>query len=157
MSNLTYQRRIAAALLKCGIGRVWTNPMRTSDVEDAVTRSDVRVLINAKVIKKRAIQGISKGRTIKRKKSLKKGRRRGPGSRKGTTFARYPRKRRWIDTIRPIRRELKKMRAEGVIDRKIYRNMYRWSKGGMFKNVKHMEFYMTTNNLANEEDIKKLR
>ncbi len=157
MSNLSYQKRLAADLLKCGSGRVWVNPLRVSEVEDAVTRADVRILINAGVIRKKQDKGNSRRRINDRKKSIKKGRRRGHGSRKGSSYARYPRKRRWIDTIRPIRRRLEEMRDNDIIDKTTYRKVYRWSKGGMFKNVAHMEFYMKTNGLLDEKKLKKLR
>lgn len=156
MVDLRYQRRIAASLMKCGVNRVWIDPVRVVDVGDAITRTDIRVLINAGIIKKRPEVGISNARKKKRMAQKKKGRRRGHGSRKGKKYARYPRKRRWIDTIRPIRRRLRELRDTGIIDKRTYRRYYLWAKGGMFKNVKHMETHMISLGDVNEGDLKKL-
>ena len=46
------------------------------------------------------------------------------------------------NTIRPIRRELKQLRADGAIDNKTYRLYYRHSKGGLYRNKNHMLTHM---------------
>lgn len=107
------QRRIAAKVLKVGEGRVWIDPESISDVEEAITRADIRDLIEEGVIRKKPKRGVSRGRARIRalKKSL--GRRKGHGSRKGTQGARRSKKRQWIIRIRALRRRLKELRAEG--------------------------------------------
>lgn len=116
--NLSNQKRMAASILKCGINRVWMDPDRAEDATEAVTRNDIRGLINSGVIKALRKKGISKGRIRKRKMQKKKGRRKGIGSRGGTTYARLPKKRRWIQKIRPQRKMLKELRDKGEIDKK---------------------------------------
>jgi len=44
--NLGNQKRMAASILKCGINRVWMDPDRTEEATEAVTRNDIRGLIN---------------------------------------------------------------------------------------------------------------
>jgi large subunit ribosomal protein L19e len=157
MTDLRFQRRLAADLLGCGVERVWIDPNRISEVEEAVTRSDVRVLINLGAIKKKQVRGISSARRKKYLEQKKKGRRSGPGSRKGTKYARYPRKRRWIDTIRPIRRTLRVLRDEGYIDRSTYRKFYRRASGGMFRNVNHLLLHMKMEGVIDDEAIKAIQ
>jgi len=139
MANLAKQRRIAANVLKVGVDRVWIDPESIGDVEEAITRADIRDLIEEGVIKKKPKRGVSRGRARVRalKKSL--GRRKGHGSRKGTQGARRNRKRQWIIRIRALRRRLKELRAEGIIDKTMYRKLYNKAKGGEIKSVARLE------------------
>jgi len=136
--DLKNQKRMAAELMGCGKNRVWIDPNRIEDVADAITRADVRTAIDSGTIKAIPKKGISKSRTRYAHGQKSKGRRRGPGSRKGSAGARNPRKRRWIQIIRPIREELKQLRDNGRISRSVYREFYRKAKGGMFKNRNHL-------------------
>jgi large subunit ribosomal protein L19e len=142
MVDLRNQRRVAATLLKCGENRVWIDPLRVEEVAEAVTRQDIRSHIKTRAIRAKQKRGISSGRAKYIANQKKKGKRKGHGSRKGTKGARYPKKRRWINTIRPIRRKLKEYRANGQIDAKTYRRFYMHAKGGMFKNTSHLELQM---------------
>jgi len=136
--DLKNQKRMAAAILNCGETRVWIDPNRIEDVADAITRADIRTAIESGTIRALPKQGISRGRTRYRLAQRSKGRRRGPGSRKGTSGARTPTKRDWIQTIRPIRAELKGLRDNGKISRKVYREFYMKAKGGQFKSRKNL-------------------
>jgi large subunit ribosomal protein L19e len=136
--DLKNQRRMAAQILDCGENRVWIDPNRTEDLADAITRADIRTAIGSGTIKAMPKAGISKGRTRQNQAQKKKGRQRGPGSRKGKAGARTPTKRDWIQTIRPIRAELRGLRATGQIDKHVYREFYMKAKGGMFKSRTHV-------------------
>ena len=70
------------------------------------------------------------------------GKRKGHGSRKGSKYARFPKKRRWIQTIRPIRRSLRELRDGGNITSDTYRYYYRHASGGIFRSVGHMKSHM---------------
>ena len=124
MTDLRNQRRLAASLLKCGENRVWMDPDRLEEIAKAVSRRDVQILINGGAVISKQKQGISNGRKKYRQHQKEKGRRRGQGSRKGKTFARFPRKERWMRTIRPLRAYLKQLRDEKKIDPHLYRNYY---------------------------------
>ena len=154
--DLKNQKRMAAELLNCGVNRVWVDPdpdnMKT--VADAITRSDIRVMINWGLIKAKQKKGISSGRRKHLAAQKKKGRQRGPGSRKGAKYARTPKKRQWIHKIRPIRRRLKELRSEGVLDRSVYRKYYRQAKGGMFKSRAHLDTQLKIHGLLKEENVK---
>ena len=138
MPDLANQRRLAAALLKCGEGRVWIDPASQEDLEDAVTRADVRSAIKAGVIRRQPVRGTSRGRARRRAKEVARGRHSGPGSRRGTPFARVPRKERWIRRIRAQRDLLRELREKKQIPPHVYREFYRRAKGGMFRSRSHL-------------------
>ena len=140
--NLKNQRRVAAQLLKCGENRVWIDPNRLEDASDAITRADVRTLIDSGGIHAKQKKGISRARTNYRKAQRAKGRRRGHGSRRGRKSARKPTKETWMQTIRPIRRKLKELRDTVKIDPSTYREYYLKSKGGVFKSRPHLESHL---------------
>ena len=145
--NTTYQRRMAADILKCGANRVWIHPNHIEDVAEAVTREDVKALINTRVIQKKQKKGISRARAKHIAAQKAKGKRKGHGSRKGAKKARTPKKKRWMSTIRPIRRKLKELRADGTITPTSYRRLYMLAKGGTFKSKAHLEHHMKAQEL----------
>lgn len=145
--DLKNQRRLAAEILGCGVNRIWIDPTRNEDVGEAITRADVRRLINDKAIRARQKKGISRGRARYVQGQKKKGKRRGQGSRKGAKGARTPKKQAWIATIRPIRVQLREYRDSGMIDTKTYRLLYRRAKGGMFKSKSRLEAHLRTEGL----------
>lgn len=144
MTDLRNQRRMAAAILKCGSDRVWIDPDQAQDVAAAVTRADVRRLVSSDVIRKIPARGVSRGRAREREEDRKQGRRRGPGSRKGAKFARLPRKQQWMRTIRALRDELQKLREGKTIDARTYRSYYMRAKGGQFRSRNHLLTHMKT-------------
>ncbi len=137
--KLSTQKRMAADVLKCGENSVWIDPDRQEEVADAITKSDIRRLVQKGAIKKEIKNGQSRGRTRKRLAQKKKGRRKGHGSRKGT---KQSRKREWISRIRAQRKMLKRLREEGELEQKDYRSLYRKTKGGRFKSKKQLKVYM---------------
>jgi len=148
--NLKNQRRMASELLKCGVNRVWVDPNRSEDVSDAITRADVRILINSGTIVARQKKGVSRGRAEFEKAQKRKGRQTGHGSRRGRKGARKPSKERWMQTIRPIRLKLKELRDTGKIDPATYRIYYLKAKGGVFKNRSHLVSHLKSENILKE-------
>jgi large subunit ribosomal protein L19e len=146
--NLSVQKRIAADVMDCGVHRVWLDTDRAEEVSMAITREDIRKLVHRGLIKKKPEKSISRVRARKRTLQRKKGRRKGHGTRKGTVNARYSRKKRWMQRIRPLRRELKTMRDTRYIERDVYRRLYRMSKGGAFRSVSHLRTYIEEHNLV---------
>jgi large subunit ribosomal protein L19e len=138
MPDLSNQRRMAAALLKCGEGRVWIDPSSQEELADAVTRSDIRSAIKAGVIRRAAVQGTSRVRARRHAAELAKGRHAGPGSRRGTPRARLPKKDRWMRRIRAQRELLRELRGKKQIAPAVYREFYRRAKGGMFRSRAHL-------------------
>ncbi|MFQ5837574.1 MAG: 50S ribosomal protein L19e [Thermoplasmata archaeon] len=150
--NLKNQRRMAAEILKCGENRVWIDPNRMEEVEDAITRDDVRAAIQAGTVRKLPVLGQSRGRIRYRAAQKKKGRRRGPGSRKGAEGARSPRKARWMKTIRALRRVLKGLRDDGKLERSAYRKLVLKAKGGMYRSKAHLLQHLKTEGYIKEEE-----
>lgn len=149
--DLRVQKRLAAQLLKCGEGRVWIDGNSASEISMAITREDVRKLIDNGKIKKRQEAGISRHRARERHVKRKKGRMSGFGSRKGKATARYPKKKRWINTIRPLRRTLTDLRESKNLDKVSYRKLYRMAKGGAFRSVSYMNTYIKEHGLMSEK------
>jgi large subunit ribosomal protein L19e len=150
--NLKSQRRMAAKVFGVGENRIKMNPERVEDVADSITRSSIRAAVGYGAIVIKQKKGISRGRTRARNAQKKGGRRRGPGSRKGGKNARTPSKRGWIQKIRPMRARLKELRDSKKLDTRTYRKMYLWAKGGMFKNVPHMNAQMKAQGILKEGD-----
>ncbi len=162
MTNLSKQRRMAADLLKCGVNRVYIsdNTEIQSEIAKAISREEIRRLVNKglvsnkpkrRAVDKRPLKGQSRGRVRKMEAQKKKGRRVGPGSRQGKKYARYPKKERWINIIRPIRAYLKNLRDTGVINKTIYRRYYLLSKGGMFRSKAHLKSHLIMDGHLKEE------
>lgn len=151
MADLRNQKRLAATILKCGKHRVRIDPDRIEEVAGAVTRGDVRKLVSARVIVAAQKQGVSRGRGRHLDAQKAKGRRVGPGSRKGAKYARLPRKARWMALIRALRGELRDLREKGAIDARTYRAYYVRAKGGQFRSRAHLRAHMKTEGALSEE------
>ena len=141
-SKLTLQKRLAADILKVGKSRVWIDPNKEKqkEVQAAITRVDVKRLIMKGTIKAMPSK-VKKPKTVVVAGKTKKKRKRS-GSRKGSKYARLPKKRRWIKTVRPLRAMLKELRENGQIDNATYRKVYMLIKGGQFRSRSHMRLYM---------------
>ncbi len=146
--NLRAQRRIAAEILKVGKNRVRIDPDRDDDVSMAITRDDIKTLIHEKGITARYDQGVSRSRAKILHEKKKRGKRRGPGSRKGKKTTYNPKKKAWIRRIRPQRAYLRRLRSRRIITTSNYRKLYRWASSGMFRNVAHLEFFIKDKKLT---------
>lgn len=136
------QRRLAASILKVGEGRVWLDPEDAEAISGAVTRDDVRGLISSGAVQAKPVKGVSRYRARRSTIQRVKGRRTGPGRRSGKKGARESKKKKWISTIRPIRRRLLDMKDAGEINNLQYRKLYLMAKGGAFKNKAHLEAFV---------------
>lgn len=142
MTDLSNQKRLAAAILKVGQTRVWIDPSKLEDVATAITREDIRGLIEQGVITRRAVIGISRGRARARDAKRARGHCKGQGRRRGAKGARTPRKELWMKRIRAQRKLLKGLREEKEITPHTYRTLYRKAKGGEFRNVAHLKSFI---------------
>jgi len=141
MSSL--QKKLAAKILKVGISRVWLDSTKTKDIEAAITKADIR-----KLIQKGYVKALPK-KLKKPKEKLKK--RRGPGKKRGSKFAKITKKRRWIFTVRPLRKMLKELKVSGQIDNPTYRRLYKLVKGGVFRNRSHLKIYLEQHGLIKKK------
>ncbi|RLF23655.1 MAG: 50S ribosomal protein L19e [Thermoprotei archaeon] len=138
-------RRMAAEILGVGIHRIWIDPERMDEAMEAITREDVKRLIKEGVIKARPIKGTSRVRARIRHEQRRKGRRRGPGTKKGS---RIDEKEQWVRRIRAIRRFLRYLRKRRIITPKAYRMLYRMAKGGAFHSIAHVKMYIKEHGLV---------
>ena len=145
--NLSSQRRLASAVLDCGVNRVWIDPERADEVSMAITREEIRKLIKDKAIKASPKTGTSRGRARILAAKKKKGRRVGQGSKKGKKYAVVTRKTRWMNRIRAQRKKLVDLRENRIISVSTYRSLYRKAKGGEFRSIAELERYVNDNNL----------
>ncbi|MBI4019780.1 MAG: 50S ribosomal protein L19e [Candidatus Aenigmarchaeota archaeon] len=146
--GINSQKRMAAELLKCGVSRV--RIVSQKEVDEALTRQDVRDLIKKRMIVKVQKKGTSRGSARKILSQKKRGRRQGKGSRKGTKKARSPVKRQWIANIRPMRRVLRDFRDSGRLSTRDYHGLYLEVKGGFFRNKKHLLVHIKEHDLLKE-------
>lgn len=153
--NLSTQKQIASKILKCGATRVKVKAGK--EVEEALTREDVRNLIRKGHIWKVQKKGTAKFNVKKRVKQKKRGRQKGHGSRKGTYGARKHSKEIWIETVRPLRRLLRELKDSEAIDNKVYRKMYLMIKGGAIRNKKHLLYYLKDHELMKAKPKKEIK
>ena len=139
MTHLKSQKRLAASILKCGVNRVWIDDSQIDEINKAISREEIRALIEEGAIAAHQKKGVSRGRARIRMAQRAYGHRKGPGRRRGAAGARTPSKRRWIQKIRAQRKLLREMRETGEIDRSVYRKFYRKAAGGQFRTVAHLK------------------
>jgi large subunit ribosomal protein L19e len=123
-------KRLAARMLKRGENAVRIKGSAIADASKAITAEDVRALVKSgnvyAIPEKRNIS--MHGKTLKMKRM--KGRKRGPGKKRGTYKARtgksYPQR------VRGQRRVLKELKSDGTIDNQQFKRFYKLVKGGTF-------------------------
>ncbi|MHA2235613.1 MAG: 50S ribosomal protein L19e, partial [Candidatus Thorarchaeota archaeon] len=145
--KLTTQKRLAAHVMKVGKTRVWMDPDFEDEISLAITRDDIRRLVDEGAIQKKPIRGVSRGRARHNLRQKRKGQRSGPGKKKGKATSKLSSKDRWMMKIRPMRKELRKLREEGKITRRVYRELYLKAKGNAFRNTAHLRTYIAERRL----------
>jgi large subunit ribosomal protein L19e len=141
MSSL--QKRLASKILKVGESRVWLDPKQKKDMEAAITSADIRKLIQKGYVKK-----LPTGVRMPKEESRRK---RGRGSKKGKKHSIVPSKRKWISTVRPLRRMLKELKATQQIDNQTFKHLYRLVKGGTFRSRAHLRIYLEQRGLVKKK------
>jgi large subunit ribosomal protein L19e len=145
MTDLSAQKRLAADVLDVGQNKVWLDPDRQGDIAEAITREDVRELVDEGAIRADEPGGNSRGRARERQEKRAYGHQTGPGSRRGKAGARQDPKGDWQSRIRAQRERLKKLRDEGDLERSAYRDLYDKAGGGEFDSVADMERFIDEN------------
>ena len=125
-------KRIASQLLGVGVNKLIIAQKEMKKVAEALTREDIRSLIQSGAIKYRPLFGVCRVRARKKEKQKRKGRRRGTGSRKGRRSARQDTKGTWIMLVRAQRKFIRKMFHAEEITHETYRKIYSRIKGGFF-------------------------
>jgi large subunit ribosomal protein L19e len=147
MTNLRSQRRLAAQILKVGQNRIWIDPERMDDVDTAITRDEVRKLIHEKVIVSLPEAGVSRSRAKLVQEKKRMGRRKGAGSRTGSSRAKISKKAAWMSKIRSLRKRLRELKASRIITESTYRKVYAIAGSGRFESVAELERYLRAHDL----------
>jgi large subunit ribosomal protein L19e len=142
VTDLKSQRRLAAKIMDCGENRVWMDPDAQGEIAEAITREDVRELVQQGIIREKRKKGVSRGNARERDEKRAYGHQKGPGTRKGKAGARSDPKDEWKSGIRALRKELRRMKEDEEIDASTYRDLYGKAKGGEFDSVRYLRNYV---------------
>lgn len=142
MTDLANQRRLAAEVMDIGVNRVWLDPDASKDIAAALTREDIRKLIEEGKVSKNPVKGVSRGRARKLHEARAYGHRKGHGSRSGAKGARRPKKEMWMKRIRALRSMLRELRENKTIDASTYRKLYVKAKGGEYRSRAHLKAHI---------------
>lgn len=146
--KLKIQKRLAGQILKRSPNKIRFDPERLEEVKEAITKVDVRSLINDNAIRAKPVKGVSRVRARKIQRQKSKGKRRGVGSRKGKFRARLPKKEEWMNRIRLQREFLRTLKDKKIIDSLTYRMLYKKSGGGFFRSKRHIKLYIEERELV---------
>ncbi len=146
--DLTLQKRLAGTILKAAPKRIRLDPARLHDIKSAITKMDVRALIKEGVIGVIPVRGVSRGRARHNATQRAKGLRKGPGSKKGKSTAKVPSKELWMSRVRAQRDFLQELKEKKILSNENFRDLYKKSKGGYFRSVRHIKIYLNEQNLA---------
>ena len=139
---LNVQKRMSAQVLGCSPKRVVFDTERLADIKEAITKADLRNLIEQGVIRKLPARGVSRSRARAALVQKRKDKRKGQGSRKGAAGARTSRKKSWVNRVRLQRRYLKGLKSANIVGQAESVDVYRKIKGGFFRSKRHMELYL---------------
>ncbi len=132
-------RRLAADIMRVGENKVRIAPDNVKEAEGALTRADVRGLIDKGIITRLKPQG---------RASTRKKERRSVGKRRGIMIA--P-KDAWMMKVRAQRRLLRTLTADGALKKGTKRSVYGKIKSGIFRNKRVMLIYLKDNGLVAKE------
>jgi len=131
-------RRLAADIFGVGERKIRFAPESIKEIEGAMTRDDVRGLIEKGLVKKLPVKGrASSKRTV----------RRGPGHRRGPLF---DSKDVWMQKVRSQRAFLKMLIASGALKKETKRGLYGKIKSGILRNKKAFLLYLKENKMIAE-------
>jgi len=148
-------RRMASDLLKAGESRIWIDPQRMEDVQKAVTKDDVRILIRQGVVKAYKKKGVSRALGRLHDAKRRKGKAHGFSKRRGTHGARAGGKKEWLLRVRAQRILLRQLRADGkIVSNAAYRETYLKIKGGAFPDRARVKMFLKEKNYLKAEEKK---
>lgn len=132
--KLDKKRALAARMFGVGKDRIWLNPQRLQEIKEAITKQDMRDLLKEKVIIIKEITGT---------KSKKKRKRRKTRRRAGSVSFKIKDRSAYRIKIRKLRKHLKRLKSEGKLTREQHKKFRRYSKSGIFKDLKHLKEYLS--------------
>ncbi len=144
---MKHKKRLAAKILKTSPHKVRFAPDALEDIQKAITRADIRGLIAVHKITIDPTNLHSRAGARKIRQQKQKGRQRGKGSHKGSKHSIVNKKEKWMSRIRVQRQFLQELRLKNLVSSQQYRLLYRMSKGGYFRNKRHIKLYLSEHHL----------
>lgn len=129
-------RRLAADIMNVGENKVRIAPDSVKEAEGALTRADVRGLIDKGIITRLKVHG---------RASTRKKERRSVGKRRGIMI---PEKEAWMMKVRAQRKLLRTLTADGALKKGTRRSIYGKVKSGIFRNKRAMLIYLKDNGIV---------
>jgi large subunit ribosomal protein L19e len=142
VTDLSAQKRLAADVLDVGENRVWFDPESQGDIAEAITREEIRELVQSGTIQAEDAKGNSRGRARERDEKRSYGHQKGPGKRRGTAGGRQNEREDWQASIRAQREFLREQRDAGELTPAQYRDAYGQASGGEFDSVRDLRNYL---------------
>ncbi|MFA4946566.1 MAG: 50S ribosomal protein L19e [Candidatus Micrarchaeia archaeon] len=136
-------KRLASRAFGCGKKRV--RIVDQARAGEALTADDVRALVKDGAIEIKRTRGVGHAKATRKASRKHAGRRRGEGSKKGSQYATYDKKDRWMSKVRAQRALLQTLKPR-LIDG-AYAKLYRMVKGNNFKNKRLLAAYAGENKL----------
>ena len=137
------KKRLAGSILKVSPKKVRFSVEALEDIKKAITRADIRGLIAIGKIEKTKPNHHSRAGARKIATQKRKGRQKGRGSKEGKKYSVLKKKTVWMTKIRTQRKFIKELREKDLITVKDYRALYRKSKGGYFRNKRHIKLFLS--------------
>jgi large subunit ribosomal protein L19e len=152
--KLDLQKTLASKVTGAGKSRIKIDFEHRDKIKEAITKADIRDLLDEGVISVIQSKSNSRGRAKARLAARKKGRQRGQAKKSGTNNARNNSKSDWINRIRLQRKLLKSFKDRGLLASSDWKILYLKAKGGFFKHKRQLLQYMDQNKLLKKENKK---
>src|SRR3989344_3690787 len=123
--KLNNKKETIARMLGVGKDRVFIDSTKLKEVKEAITKADLRSLIDKGLILKKNSRGIARFRVRKRSALKRAGRTKGIG----------------------------KIKGKNLISSEVYRKLYYMAKGGFFKSKRHLKNYIEERGLIKHEKV----
>lgn len=146
------RKKLAAKILNTSPQKVRFETEALGEIQKAITRSDIRGLIAVGKIYKTKANLQSHAHARKMAAQKRKGRRQNRGSKKGKKRSTVSRKQSWMTRIRLQRSFIKELKDKGLLTHQNHRRLYSLSKGGYFRNKRHIKLYITEHNLIPKKE-----
>jgi len=152
--KLDLQKTLASKVTGAGKSRIKIDFEHRDKIKEAITKADIRDLLDEGVISVIQSKSNSRGRAKARLAARKKGRQRGQAKKSGTNNARNNSKSDWINRIRLQRKLLKSFKDRGLLASSDWKILYLKAKGGFFKHKRQLLQYIEQNKLLKKENKK---
>ncbi len=151
--TIAFVKRVASDLMHRGVNSIRIAPASYKEVEEALTRDDVRKLIKSGAVLALKEKHNVSARSKRRRQKRSEGRSRGTGRRRGTRKVRQGVS--WEKKVRSQRALLKKLKAMGRIDRKTFTALYGQVKGNAYADKATLLLHLAERGIrVSDEELK---